>query len=154
MRTLFTAGLLLLTLVLAHAPSARATPQTTKAPPKKQVTKPSADPLAKAILGTWVATVPNQSGAAPGRVSITFKADGTQNQVVEGNGRKANLLATYHVANGWLTQTLVRAEEGGKPITLPNAGTKKLKVRLEGDTLYISTGAPGDTGMPLKRVKK
>jgi len=73
--------------------------------------------------------------------------------IAEGNGRRINILAKYSVSKGVLTQTLVRAEQYGKPISSLSKDPKKLKVRMEGDTLYFSAPAKGGTEMPFKRVK-
>ena len=144
-----TVGLLLVTLILAPAPSALATPQGKQAPAKK----PSADSLAGAIVGTWTADVPTPNGA-PVHMQVIFKSDGTETQVLEGKGRKINQWIKYSVANGWLTQTLVRSEQNGKPFKPSSPSQKKLKARVKGDTLYLTMSAQAPGEFQLHRVKK
>src|SRR5207244_2544869 len=89
------------------------------------------------LVGKWAVSIPNKKGESVGKIIMTFNPDGTEDQTVEGNGRSASLRATYTVES-LLTQKLVKAQEGGKDIPLPDPGPKHFTVKVDGDKLELT----------------
>jgi len=149
MRNPITLGLLLVPSLCILAPLTVAAPQGKHATTKKT----AADPLATAILGTWKIDFPGKNGSTPAHMKVTFNKDGTASQFIESPGHKFHQWLKYQIANGWITQSLVRAEDNGKPFTPPNPGTHKLRLSIKGDTLSIDLYEGRSDQLVLHRVK-
>lgn len=148
MRRHIAVGLPLALTLLTSAPLALSAPQSKQTPKKA-----AADPLAKAIIGTWKKDFPGQNGSTPAHMKVTFNKDGTAIQYIEAPGHKVRQWLKYQIANGWITQSLVKAEDNGKPFTPPNPGTHKLRLHIKGDTLSIDLYEGRSDQLVLQRVK-
>lgn len=149
MRTLFAVGLFLAVALLMPSPSALS------APPHKQASskKPPAVPLTTSILGTWKGELPAKNGGAPARLTVTFKKDGTEIQLIETPGHRVQQWIRYQIADGWITQALMGAADNGKPFKPTSPGAHRLRLYIRGDTLSIATSEGGPNQLVLHRAK-
>ena len=103
------------------------------------------------LVGTWAGQLPAAQGQTAS-TTLTFRADGTETQVITGPGGTVTLLTRYATQNGALTEQLLRADSNGHP-TQADPRPVTMNYKVSGDMLALSRlGSPQQ--LLLHRVKR
>ena len=98
--------------------------------------EPPVKPAVNRLIGKWSMNGP-EGEKSPG-TALDIRADGTMIQTQPIEGKVITLYSRYTTSNDILTETLLRAEAGGK--TMAGSGqAQSFEYAVQGDTLMLTT---------------
>ena len=100
------------------------------------------------LVGTWQGTLP--AGGQTATMTITFNADGTETQKLEGGGQKLEIKARYTAKDGTLTHTIEQGTINGQKMQ-PKVTSGSFDYKVEGDKLIL-TEKGTSTSLTLTRT--